>query len=113
MFGYSLAPFACCLDAEWDSLISVHQILSLFHITPRVCHIKGHQNRYTPYDELDPISQMNVDADALATTEIREFGTIMDMVPFDPYCGVLLHIQGRTVTHDIERAIQDQLSRHR
>ena len=73
MAEYSLALVACCLDAEWDLLISVHMLLELFTTRPTVHHIKGHQDRTTPYDELDPIAQMNVDADSLATAELKEY----------------------------------------
>ena len=108
MLEYSLAPYACCMDAEWDLLISAHQLFSLFSKQPQLLHIKGHQDRHTPYEELDPISQMNVDADALATREMIEYGRTYNCVPFDPTCKVLLHIDGRTVTRDLGESIQEK-----
>ena len=109
MADYSLAPVACCLDAEWDLFISVHTLLELFTTRPIIHHIKGHQDRTVHYDELDPIACMNVDADQLATYELKEFGRIYYVLPFDPSCGAALSIQGRTVTRDIERSIQETL----
>ena len=52
---------------------------------------------------------MNVDADSLATVELKEYGSILPMVPFDPASQVLLHINGRTITGDIPSAIQNCL----
>ena len=104
-----MAPVACCLDAEWDQLITAHTLLKLFPTRPTVHHIKGHQDRSTPYDELDPIAQMNVDADLLATVELKEYGRIHDSIPFDPACGAALSVDGRTITRDIERTIQEKL----
>ena len=72
-------------------------------------HIKGHQDRKTSYDSLDVVSQMNVDADALATLELKEYGSLLPTVPFDPICKVLFHINGRTITGDISTAIQHSL----
>ena len=109
MAEYSLAPVACCLDAEWDILISVHTLLELFSTRPILHHIKGHQDRTIPYDDLDPIAQMNVDADKLATYELHEFGQIYKIVPFDPSCGVALCIDGSTITRNIERSVQEKL----
>ena len=46
------------------------------------------------YDELDPIAQMNVDADYLATQKLQEFGIEHVSVPFDPTSKVMLKIGG-------------------
>lgn len=106
---YSLALTAHCLDAEWDLLASVIELLANFPTPPSFEHIQGHQDRHRDYDSLDVISQMNVDADALASSELAEYGMIHPIVPFDPTSLVLLHIGGRTVTHNIEAAVRDQL----
>ena len=82
--SFPLGPESCCLDAEWDLLISVHGLLSLFPVPPTVEHVKGHQDHTQSYDSLDIVSQMNVDADSLATVELKEYGSILPMVPFDP-----------------------------
>ena len=37
----SLPPLACCLDLEWDFLISVHKLLSLFPTAPKAQDIRG------------------------------------------------------------------------
>ena len=106
--SFELALCAGNLDAEWDLLVSVMQLLSLFPDPPKVQHIKGHQDRHKCYDDLNLIAQMNVDADKLATIELAEFGTIQSAVPFDPVCQVLLHIGGRAVTRAIETAVRNK-----
>lgn len=106
---YNLAMHASCLDAEWDLLASVMELLANFPTPPAVEHIQGHQDRHVDYDSLDLVSQMNVDADALASYELAEFGMIHPIVPFDKTSIVLLHIAGRTVTRDIESAVRNQL----
>ena len=83
----------------------VHELLSIFPTIPTVEHIKGHQERIQSYESLDVISQMNVDADALATTELKEYGSILPTVPFDPVSQVLLHVNGRTVTYKLISAL--------
>ena len=57
LMEYPLATTASCLDAEWDLLISAHQLFSLFPTQPKLFHIKGHQDRVQTYDALDPIAQ--------------------------------------------------------
>ena len=109
MMDYPLASVASCLDAEWDLLISAHQLFSLFPTQPKLCHIKGHQDREILYEVLDPIAQMKVDADRLATIELREFGTEHVSVPLNPFCKVVLHIEQRTITREIERSVQEEL----
>lgn len=102
---YSLALTAHCLDAEWDLLVSVMELLANFPTPPSVNHIQGHQDRHCDYNSLDLISQMNVDADALASYELAEYSMIHPIVPFEPTSLVLLH----TVTHNIEAAVRDKL----
>jgi exonuclease III len=55
------------LRPEWDIICEIHQQTSRF----RECsayHVKGHQNRKTEYAKLSLMSQLNVDADSLATS---------------------------------------------
>ena len=108
MQDHSLAPLACCLDSDWDLLISVNQLLSLFPTQPKVTHIRGHQDRHSDYETLSLPSQLNVDADALAKVEMDNFGRRLPEVPFDPISCALIAINGRTITGDIETAVRHQ-----
>ena len=107
--AFPLAPVAHCLDAEWDLFISVLDLLSLFPTPPVLHHVGGHQDRHTSIDCLDLTARMNVEADSLATRELSEYLMIHPQVPFDPICCVLFHINGRTITREIESGIRDQL----
>jgi exonuclease III len=106
---YPSAIDACCLDAEWDLFSSAHGLFQTFPVLPQVLHVKGHQDRERPYYELSLPAQMNVDSDKLATRELDEYGDIHPLVPFNPLTKVALHIEGRTVTRDLEQAIQNRL----
>jgi hypothetical protein len=90
-------------------IFSIHEMCKQFPSLPLISHVKGHQDRDQPFLELPVIAQLNVEADALATRKLDEFGDIHPIVPFDPSCHVLLHIAGRTVTWNMERAIQEKL----
>jgi hypothetical protein len=57
-------------------------------------HVKGHQDNDAPYDFLDLSSQLNVDANTLATQELQEFGSPKPIVPIDLAAGVQLNING-------------------
>ena len=108
MQEHSLAPLACCLDSDWDLLISVNQLLSLFPMAPKVTHIRGHQDRTCDYDSLSLPAQLNVDADALARDEMANFGRRLPEVPLDPVSCVLVSIGGCTITSDVESAVRNQ-----
>jgi hypothetical protein len=76
---------------------------------PTISHLLDHQDRHTDYDDLSLPSQLNVDADNLATFELDEFGSPKPVVPFDLSSLALLHIDGRTITCNIKSAIQHRL----
>jgi hypothetical protein len=61
------------------------------------------------YDDLSLVSQLNIDADAIATTELQEYGSLKPTVPFDPTSLALVHINGNTITKDFNVAIQNHL----
>jgi exonuclease III len=105
---YRLASLSCCLDAEWDLLYATYLLLQYFPSFPILSHVKGHQDRVCPYDDLPLPAQMNIDSDCLASLELEEYGDIHPIVPFDPVSKVMLHIGGRTVTRDLERAVLDK-----
>jgi hypothetical protein len=49
-----------------------------------------------------------VEADALATTALHEYGSIKPTVPFDPSSSVQLTLNGRTITRQFAKAIHNQ-----
>ena len=64
---YQNAAQATCLHSEWDIVSSNHTIHNAFQWMPQLFHVKGHQDRHIPWEDLDLPSQMNIEADALAT----------------------------------------------
>ena len=106
---YELSAESCGLHSEWDLLISVHHYFGLFPELPSVHHVLGHQDRDFEYADLDLPAQMNVDADALCSTELHEYGHYLPDVPFDPISIVQFCIDGRAVTRDYAAAIESRL----
>ena len=50
---------------DWDVLVEIQRALeTLPHI--KLVYVKGHQDRHTPYEQLDQMAQLNVDADTKA-----------------------------------------------
>ena len=95
---HSLARISCCLDSDWDLLISINQLFSLFPMMPTGSHIQGHQDRHQDYESLSLPAQLNVDAYGLAKDKMENFGQRLQDAPFDPVSCVLLLIGGQTMT---------------
>ena len=106
--SYKLAINATCLHSEWDIVSAVHRLHDLFSPPPDLIHVKGHQDDALSKDFLDLPSQLNVEADELATMELQEYGSIKSYVPFDPSTGALLTINGRTITRQLGPMIHNQ-----
>jgi hypothetical protein len=70
--------------------------------------VKGHQDDGVPVEFLELPSQLNVEADALATFALQEYGSIKPEVPFDPSVGVQLNINGCAITRQFHKAIHNQ-----
>jgi hypothetical protein len=68
---YKNAQQATCLHSEWDILSSVYLIHALFLWLPKLVHVKGHQDDNHGKDDLDLPTQMNIEADALATKALK------------------------------------------
>jgi hypothetical protein len=96
------------LHSEWDIVSSVHQLQQEFDPPPDLQHLKGHHNDGTPIEFLELPSQLNVEADTLATTALHEYGSIKPIVPFNPSSGAQLTINGCTITRQFAKAIHNQ-----
>ena len=101
---YENAPQATCLHSEWDVISSIHKIHSQFQWMPHLHHVKGHQDRHARWETLDLPSQMNIEADALATRALAS-GSPRATIPFDPATGAMLTLSGRTITRHIEATL--------
>jgi hypothetical protein len=70
-------------------------------LPPSINHVKGHQDDTANYHDLPLPTQLNCDADALATCELLEYPTLYKHVPLLPAAKVQLSLGRQTVTHNL------------
>jgi hypothetical protein len=75
------------LAPDWDVLNEIHHSLHDLNFRPTFQHIKGHQDRDTPYDNLPLLAQLNVDADTAAGHFQSQHGCHHPHVPLLPHAG--------------------------
>ena len=86
-----------CLRPEWDILIEIQSALqSLRHV--RLQYVRGHQDRKKPYQSLDLLGQLNVDADKQAGNDNLEHGAHHPIVLLSPMVKAQLILLDGTVT---------------
>jgi hypothetical protein len=92
---------------EWDVVRGIQVLLTSM---PKVIlqHVKGHQDRTTPYHRLPLIAQLNVDADDQASRYQREHGTFHPDVLHTEWSGVHLILPSGTVTSHYETTLRFQ-----
>jgi hypothetical protein len=105
-FKYRLAKVKCVLHSEYDVVNQIFHLLQEYTITPAITHVKGHQDSQIPYSSLPLPAQLNVDADGLATKELRDRPNLIHHVPFFPESKVQLLLSGTSVTRNISGAIR-------
>ncbi len=69
-------------------------------------HVRGHQDKHTPYSRLSLLAQLNVDADEQATRYQRDFGGHQPIVHLTPWAGVHLVLPTGTITRNYESALR-------
>jgi len=96
------------MESEWDVLAEIKATLEALTppSQPTFDHIKGHQDRTCPMEELTLQARLNCRADKLAERHFQQF-PMMDqsMVPLLPTAGCQLHLAQGTTTHDIKREL--------
>lgn len=103
--SYENAAQATCLHSEWDIVSAIHTLHKEFQILPEIFHVPSHQDDHHRIQDLDLPTQMNIEADSLATKALQD-GTSQPIVPFDPSCGAMLSINGRAITRNLEATVQ-------
>ncbi|KAI2507020.1 hypothetical protein MHU86_7405 [Fragilaria crotonensis] len=78
------------------------------HYAPSDEHVKGHQDRDTPYHCLPLLAQLNVDADAQASRYQRDLGSFQPEVLLTEWAGVHLEFPTGTVTAHYDTALRYQ-----
>jgi hypothetical protein len=97
-FKYRLASIKCVLHSEYDIVYQVFCLLREYQSTPAILHVKGHQDSKIPYANLPLPAQLNVDADVLATRELREHLNLIHHTPLFPNSKVQLLLGGSSVS---------------
>ena len=97
------------LIPDWDVLVEIQR--SLEQLPPiKLDYVKGHQDRTTPYAQLDQMAQLNVDADAKAGQYQDEFGAVRPIAKLMPHTGAHLVGPEGTITAQYQKFIRYQAS---
>jgi hypothetical protein len=95
------------LAPDWDVLNEIRHALHDLPLRPSFQHIKGHQDRDTPYEHLPLLAQLNVDADNAAEAFQRNHGCHRPHVLLFPHAGAQLQIADETITYNIKSFIRN------
>jgi hypothetical protein len=98
------------ISSDWDILQAISSTLQLFPQGPTIAHVFGHQDKHTAYALLPLEAQLNVDADAAATTFQTDHGAVRPLVPRISGNGVQLLINEQTVTHGYVTTLRNSYS---
>jgi hypothetical protein len=98
------------MASEWDVLAEIRA--AMLELTaegqPTISHIKGHQDRKTPFAKLPLKAQLNCRADWLAEEYLTENPTLdHSRVPILPTSGCQLFLSHGTVTHNIKQEVKN------
>jgi hypothetical protein len=97
------------IDSEWDVLAEIRAAMLALtkESRPEISHIKSHQDRMTPFEELPLKAELNCQADWLAEAYIEEnqHGNL-PMVPLLPTSGCQLNLLQGTITFKTKQALK-------
>jgi hypothetical protein len=96
-----------CLEAEYDLEQQIYHYLQNMDTLKSLKHVKGHQDSETPIHLLSPEARANVEADRLATEQLRSMPRPMKKIPFNPSSQAMLVIDNEYVTSDFKNSIRD------
>lgn len=96
------------MEAEWDVLAEIREALA--ELTPAsqptLEHIRGHQDKTKPREELPLKAQLNCQCDDLANEYLQSHQLDHSKVPLLPTTGCQLHLAQGTVTRDIKNELK-------
>jgi hypothetical protein len=69
---------------DWDIVQAFVQTLSSFQVDASFQHVKGHQDKKIPFDQLPLLAQLNVEADRYAGTYRVQHGQYRPVIPLTP-----------------------------
>jgi hypothetical protein len=96
------------MESEWDILAEIRTTMrELASSSPSLSHIKSHQDRKKPFEELPLQAQLNFRADWLAEAYLQENPDVdHSRAPVLPSSGCQLHLASGTATHNIKKALK-------
>jgi hypothetical protein len=95
------------LDAEWDVLQAIVSSIREFPVRPSLNYVQGHQDKHTPFYNLDLPAQLNVEADKLADQYVPP--PHLNFTDVSRICGnsVQLKINNMTITSKYANVIRN------
>ena len=93
------------LIAEWDIIFSIQTLLREMPGLSLI-HVRGHQDKKTPYHRLPLLAQLNVDADELAGDYQRDKGAYRPDVLLTTWTGAHLQTPTGTITAHYASALR-------
>jgi hypothetical protein len=96
------------MESEWDILAEIRTTMrELASSRPSLSHIKSHQDKKKPFEELPLQAQLNCRADWLAEAYLQENPEVdHSRAPVLPSSGCQLHLASGTATHNIKKALK-------
>ena len=97
------------MEPEWDTIAQILDAIRILGTSaPIIDHIKGHQDRDTPYEQLNLNAQLNCDADAHASAYLHD-NPAMDHTSAHvfPAGECALELRTGTITRDMKYACKE------
>jgi hypothetical protein len=96
------------MDSDYDLVDEVVHAVRNAQIKATFEHVLGHQDDGTAFEELDLLSQLNVEADRLADVFRQNDPSCRPYVPRSPNNTAQLHLSGQTITRHYRSALRYQ-----
>ena len=93
------------MKAEFDLIEQIYLTISIYRIKAHFCHVKGHQDDNCSYRDLPLESQLNVDADHLATQYYSTGAPSTPQVSLLKSCPAVLSLRNISITNDYHKQL--------
>ena len=93
------------MSTDWDFIQAIHYALQQLPASYNLHHVKGHQDRLTPYHELPLPAQLNIDADHI-TTEYATANQTNTDTPLLPGAIAQLHSPQGTISSHLKPSLR-------
>jgi prenyltransferase beta subunit len=91
------------LKSEFDVTEQIYRTTTTYGKQSIYKWVRGHQDKNTPYDDLELEAQLNVDADKYAGDFQLARGKFQPLVSLLPSCDAMLSIRGISVTSNYRK----------